>query len=440
MDVDDDLAFVPRDAFEDSASETGRLSPQVIESFPSNADRKDANFAVVDPDLFDVIEGDEDDDDGDDESKKHDSYGRANGYDRSEETHGEPEGPSPCCPCVVNCECSHHFAETDPLMDRPIDSLFVYAFDSDLFSVPQNRRQFDIFVEYLRDQDLTKNSVVVAVSGDGGSGRDVFDSMTRNGWRLERSKTDSSVQRHRLFSANVIESVFDSHLDVRRLFRTVILEGRDDDWLTLKALLNYPVYVVYFRRKYSKNEVRADATVTFDYGSRKLVSSRGTLGLKIAQALASFRHDFLAVPHFDFTSLIETSKLRLLENTVKSSQQQRQRKKCSENEGDVRKNADAFDHRDLSFGGGVTGQQQQQQQYGGGKSSSPSAVALRASLLNSFTARGKRRREDDENSNLDSRSKSRWMPQIVSEEINDHIDDSNTYAFLDLPDALLDEP
>lgn len=208
--------------------------------------------------------------------------------------------PYACCECT-GCACSCHSDELEPADVRPIDSYVCYLFDYDLFSVPSNRQQFDLLLEYLRDENIFDRCVIVSVATD--TYRSAVDS------RAERSSHDPNVLRYR---PSIIESVEETRSDVRRSFRNLIVQGGSNDWFTVKASLNYPTYLVYVRLVNSRNDVRADYVLNVDYANRVFTSHKGSFGLKIAKLVAHTRATYFGIRHYNFTPLVESLRLRSL--------------------------------------------------------------------------------------------------------------------------------
>lgn len=205
-----------------------------------------------------------------------------------------------CCECT-GCVCSCHSSQDLSTESRPIDSYVCYLFDYDLFSVPSNRLQFDLLLEYLREENILDHCVVVSVVSD--TYRSPADSRT------ERSSLDPNLLRYR---PSIIESVEETRADVRRSFRNLIVQGATSDWFNVKASLNYPTYLIYIHLLGSRNELKADYVLNVDYANRVFTSSKGSYGLKIARLIAHTRATYFGIRHYNFTPLMENARVRAL--------------------------------------------------------------------------------------------------------------------------------
>lgn len=242
--------------------------------------------------------------------------------------------PYGCCECT-GCACSCHSDELQPADVRPIDSYVCYLFDYDLFSVPSNRQQFDLLLEYLRDENIFDHCVIVSVATD--TYRSAVDS------RAERSSHDPNVLRYR---PSIIESVEETRSDVRRSFRNLVVQGGCSDWFTVKASLNYPTYLVYVRLVNSRNDVRADYVLNVDYANRVFTSHKGSFGLKIAKLVAHTRATYFGIRHYNFTPLVESLRLRSLKQRALRS---RQAKDAGEETPPPKRKKVPFDARSSRF-------------------------------------------------------------------------------------------
>lgn len=242
--------------------------------------------------------------------------------------------PYGCCECT-GCACSCHSDELQPADVRPIDSYVSYLFDYDLFSVPSNRQQFDLLLEYLRDENIFDHCVIVSVATD--TYRSAVDS------RAERSSHDPNVLRYR---PSIIESVEETRSDVRRSFRNLVVQGGCSDWFTVKASLNYPTYLVYVRLVNSRNDVRADYVLNVDYANRVFTSHKGSFGLKIAKLVAHTRATYFGIRHYNFTPLVESLRLRSLKQRALRS---RKAKDAGEETPPPKRKKVPFDARSSRF-------------------------------------------------------------------------------------------
>lgn len=212
-----------------------------------------------------------------------------------------------CCPCF-GCPCSCHASDLCVSeVERPIDSFVVYLFDYGLFSVPKNSSKFDVLLDYLHEEGLYDRSYVVSVSTD------QQKAGMENG--LSRSSRDTSLLRYK---PSVVESLEDTRNDVRKKFRGIVVQNSGYNWFAVRAALNFPSIIIYVRLSCSRNDVPADHTIVVDPANPQFVSSPGSYGFKIARILAHTRFKFFGVDNFDFSEILESNNMRMLQKMTTS--------------------------------------------------------------------------------------------------------------------------
>lgn len=223
-----------------------------------------------------------------------------NEHDRS--SRNEQRSGDQCCPCF-GCACSCHASDLCVSeIERPIDSFVVYLFDYGLFSVPKNSSKFDVLLDYLHEEGLYDRSYVVSVSTD-----QQKSGMENN---LCRSSRDSSLLRYK---PSVVESLEDTRNDVRKKFRGIVVQNSGYNWFAVRAALNFPSIIIYVRLSCSRNDIPADHTIVVDPSNPQFVSSPGSYGYKIARILAHTRFKFFGVDNFDFSEILESNNMRMLQ-------------------------------------------------------------------------------------------------------------------------------